>query len=430
MAKEQEPTYNTIKTFVPQSAKQVYDALLFAKNAFNKEEDFLYVLDTNALLKLYSFDVESFDKLKEFAKSHKMYATHTIEIEFIRNREFVGNYNTINVKKSFLEKLEEFKSEFSGSINEYAYAMNEKKDLLGRLHKLQEEYKKVKEDVSKYVNSISDEDVEKAKMECFKWIVDNVDFSMCLGEKQYADLKQEFEELFKKSKDKNNKESLPFFPGRGEKKQINEYGDYFIFHELLELAKREKKSVVFLTNDVTKDDWVDCNGKTFESYQIMFFAITKRSFKVQKYDDFLKAKVAINPQALLESEKQSTSAIYNRTSKDIFLIRVIKFEKLIIAFLREKGFHDCGSPLLFLKKYGNWVGEDFVQQLRYVTRCRNYLVNGYELNVDFDLALEYLDRLEKDIERILDFIIRHLAFNPNNNIEVLYKTGRLGGNKQ
>jgi hypothetical protein len=86
--------------------------------------------------------------------------------------------------------------------------------------------------------------------------------------------------------------------------------------------------------------------------------------------------------------------------------------------------------LLFLRKYGNWVGEDFVQQLRYVMRCRNCLVHGYELNVDFDLALEYLERLEKDIERVLDFIIGHLVFKPSNNIEVLYKTGRLGDNKQ
>ena len=142
--------------------------------------------------------------------------------------------------------------------------------LKNKLLSLKKIANEVSDSTEDFNNHLSEEEADVDIMNYFKMIVDNIDFSTTLEDKEYDNLKKEFEELFKKSKDKNNKESLPDFPGRGEKKQINEYGDYLIFHELLKLSKDKKKSVILLTNDVTKDDWVDKDGnrveETKESY--------------------------------------------------------------------------------------------------------------------------------------------------------------------
>ncbi len=39
-------------------------------------------------------------------------------------------------------------------------------------------------------------------------------------------------------------------------KKTNSYGDYFNWEEILRLAEREKKSIIFITND-TKQDWIE-----------------------------------------------------------------------------------------------------------------------------------------------------------------------------
>src|SRR5690606_28123998 len=43
--------------------------------------------------------------------------------------------------------------------------------------------------------------------------------------------------------------------GCGEQKD-DAVGDFIIFHEMLKFMKAQKKSVIFLTNDVTKGDWL------------------------------------------------------------------------------------------------------------------------------------------------------------------------------
>lgn len=413
MAKEQEPTYQTIKTFAPISAKQVYDALMFAKTAFVKEEDYIYVFDTNSLLKTYYFDSDSLGKLKSFFEGRQMYATHTIEVEFIRNQERVGESNTIVAKQKFeadLKKLGESMDSLYKS--EFVYAMIDK-DLLDKLKSLHNEYDKVATDVSKYVKSVSEDDIEKVKMECFKLIVDYFDFSIGLNNDQYEQLKEEYDGLIKDYHNQNYREKhfIPIFPGRGETKKKNKEGDYFIFHELLELAKKKNKSIVFVTSDVAKNDWVDENGKTFESYQIMFYALTGHSFMVQKYADFLKNEVNIDPQVLLYSENVAAQTtpddgeISFSREVQIFMHKFSRLTSYLISRIEENGF-DLGrtrSPWKFFNDYRRWIKEDYIEQIDYIWRCRNAIMHPSISNVysDYNVALQCIKRLRYFADEVI-----------------------------
>src|SRR5690606_16321439 len=54
-------------------------------------------------------------------------------------------------------------------------------------------------------------------------------------------------------KDKKNKENA--FKLYGAQRINTKYSDFIIWHEIIEKAKREKKPIVFIT-DEKKDDWV------------------------------------------------------------------------------------------------------------------------------------------------------------------------------
>jgi len=239
----------------------VYDALTAAKTAFDKEDDYLYVLDTNALLKTYSFDSDSFNKLKKFIKSHKgkIFATHTVEIEYIRNRETVSNSYAVVSKKKFVEAFNKIgdtiESLYSDPGFNYSYLMKDNKDLSEKIKGLHDNYKKVSNDVVNYEKSLSKDNADAFKLECLELIVNNIDFSTKLtDESQYSLLEKEFAELHNKYKDerKNNKKITPNFPGCGEANSQKD-GDYIIFHEMIELAKAQGKNIMLLTNDVAKE---------------------------------------------------------------------------------------------------------------------------------------------------------------------------------
>lgn len=411
--------FKTINTFQPESAKQVYDALIAAKTAFDKAEDYLYVLDTNALLKTYSFDSDSFNKLKKYFESNKgkIFATHYVEIEYIRNRESVGNSFAVVSKKKFVDAFNEIgkaiNSLYSNASFDYSYLMKDNKELCEKIKSLNDNYKEVSNDVAKYEKNISEDNADAFKMECFRMIVENVDFTTSLTKDQYAYLKTEFEELFKKSKDKNNKEILPIFPGRGEKKQINEYGDYLIFHELLEMAKNKQKNIILLTNDVAKNDWVDKSGKTFESYQIMFYAVTNKSFIVQKYDDFLKNIIGIDAQVLVESEGSAEQLSHEDFDNPLAAIEFLNLyrvlERRLIEFMGRKTRID--TPRLFFRRYRTYINDDLFKKYEYIALCRNYFIledvsflNSEDIN--YDRALVYIKELIGALPIIFQAIAR------------------------
>ena len=409
----------TLKTFQPESAKQVYDALVAAKTAFDKEEDYLYVLDTNALLKTYSFDSDSFNKLKKFFESNKgkIFATHTVEIEYIRNRESVSNSYAVVSKKKFVDAFNKIGGTIEALYSDpgfnYSYLMKDNKELCEKIKALHENYKTVSNDVANYEKTISEDNADAFKLECLEMIVKNVDFSTKLAEEnQYPILNKEFEELHKKYKDerKNNKKITQNFPGCGEDNPQKD-GDYIIFHEMMELAKVKGKNIMLLTNDVAKDDWVDkSSGKTFESYQIMFYAITGYSFVVHKYDDFLKDKIGIEAQILEESEMESDKyedIFPSKSAMHKIMRAYLIIENRVCHFMNNIGDHDVTSLNLFWKKYRHCLSNTIYEKFAYIIKCRNFIMHPSlegTFNIDYDRFDKAYSIIRWNISKILEDI--------------------------
>ena len=86
------------------------------------------------------------------------------------------------------------------------------------------------------------------------------------------------------------RKDLYAFPGCGDRKKIKEgrdpLGDFYIYHELLSYMWHENKDVVFLTNDVTKSDWIQQNGKPFNHYIVDTFINTGHMLYIFNARDF------------------------------------------------------------------------------------------------------------------------------------------------
>lgn len=243
-----------------------------------------------------------------------------------------------------------------------------------------------------------------------------IDFTTKLTEEShYSLLEKEFEELHKKYKDerKNNKKITQNFPGCGEDNPQKD-GDYIIFHEMMELSKAQEKNIMLLTNDVAKDDWVDkSSGKTFENYQIMFYAITGHSFVVHKYDDFLKDKIGIEAQVLEVSERGESEKHKNDYPSETTMYRrlimraYMRIEYRVCHFMNNIGYHDVPSLNLFWKKYRHCLPNTVYEKFAYIIKCRNYIRYPY-LEGPFDIDYDKFDKSYRIIRSNISEILKHI----------------------
>ena len=260
------------------------------------EGDMPIFLDTNILLGYYQISLEERKKLKQFFIKYKdrIYITHQIEKEFLRNRikvikEFYGSLRKVKSEFETIDKeihgfktiLNKFKSLSEKKFLKYDYPNSYKK--IGELKDI------VKANLDKFyndVNSIYEENKNIVEMEInqaiddknfkemeirdeildvfsqFKVIdsLENADIQFI--EKQYDSLLEQYKKINKdKDKDKYT------FPGRGDQNEKDyPYGDLIIYHEMLKFCFKKETSVIFVTKDVSKKDWLQGNGKPYIHY--------------------------------------------------------------------------------------------------------------------------------------------------------------------
>jgi len=153
-------------------------------------------------------------------------------------------------------------------------------------------------------------------------------------------------------------------------------------------------------------NWVDGKGKTFEHYQIMFYAITSHSFIVHKYDDFLKDKIGIEAQVLEGAEKESEKhedVVLSKTtmSQRIMdrknIIRAYKeIEDLVCHFMNSIGYHDVTSMMHFWRDYRRCLPYIYYREFVYIIECVNFIYHpsSYE---QFDIDYVKFDKAYRTI---------------------------------
>ena len=104
----------------------------------------------------------------------------------------------------------------------------------------------------------------------------------------------------------------------------NKYGDFLIWKELLNKSKKEKKNIIFVTNDIKCDWFVSYINNTKIPHPLLkkeFKEFTTKDIYIYSLDDFLKE---VNKRKNTEVKKETITEIKNRMHNYITIINKIK----------------------------------------------------------------------------------------------------------
>lgn len=251
------------------------------------------LLDTNILLGYYGMSQTEKNKLIEFIDKLKdrIFLTKQVEEEFLRNRltvikkDFFGPLNKIS------EDYGKVKSEIEGLLKNFRD--NKKKilsqdypDLFSKLQGIEEEVKATLNDdtfisqVKERVEETTSNNKNIALIDELLEKVSKFKITEALGEDEINFLTKQYENQVNEYK--NEKEISRWkiaLPGCGETKE-DAIGDYIIYHEALKYMKENNTSLIFLTNDVTKGDWLQLDKNPHNHYIEQTYRLTEEIFYI------------------------------------------------------------------------------------------------------------------------------------------------------
>jgi uncharacterized protein YegP (UPF0339 family) len=303
----------------------------------------VFVFDTSSILEMYYYSEQSrqqvFNTLFPAFKDRLWITDHT-NYEYLKNRELV-------IKKSFSEKYSKLKKDRLKSIESDITSINnslkevtnrtKNKDIHPFLNQsifdnfsksvdlIKKEFEsfqiKFNEEVDKREKELkkleTQDDVYESVVEHFK-ITEGYDFPS-------------IESIINKSAIRFENNIPPGFKdaqGGNKKDGIQRFGDLIIWNQVIELANKLGRPIVFITND-TKEDWWDIEKegrekpKPKEDLILEFKLKTKKQFWAYSFSQFLyKSKeilnVDITTKTLEEVQKISDILEDELTSKEAF----------------------------------------------------------------------------------------------------------------
>ncbi len=277
-------------------------------------------IDTNVLLELYSISFKERSAFLKFINenAHRIIITAQVQKEYMNHRvDAIQSFiRTLKEVEGFPKKIQDaLKQAFDVALSQLKTNGNRpivSSDMAGVPDYIKEireflEQNKFTEDFLTNLDAKFEPLIERVKK--------GVEQSLCkavyelddpvlaalskttilqelnLEEKDFLTGKyQSLLEEFNTYKLDSARKELYTFPGCGDRKKIKEgrdpLGDFYIYHELLSYMWHENKDVVFLTNDVTKSDWIQQNGKPFNHYIVDTFINTGHMLYIFNARDF------------------------------------------------------------------------------------------------------------------------------------------------
>jgi hypothetical protein len=302
-------TFKTINENM--TLKKEHEALSINTEAFKDDSQYIYVLDTNCLLMLFWFGRNQLSSFVESLKTGIYYGTRQIEREFLRNKDYTERNALTDIVNNFPNDYEkQVKDSYEKLLVRYKHLISTKATFENALKKLSANintvFGKILEFKKYYLltNTIDIKDIiENA-------IINNVDMSVGLDATECSQLKDEYDSLVQNYHNLLNKKTEHehqyreyVFPGMGETKKINPEGDYIIFHEMVLLAKKMNKNIVFLTNDIEKNDWLMKDTYyNYNHYLSIFYSLSGYSLTFQRFANYLKDKCKIDIDYILNTD--------------------------------------------------------------------------------------------------------------------------------
>ena len=215
----------------------------------------ILTVDANFLLDMFRYQQETRDKLIKALQAFKgrLWLSHQAASEFIRNRarcvaavykEFddaVDDLKTLTTATNKAQSTLRNRRALSDDVSN-----NLKKDVEAAIHTATAS---IKEAHKRYVDSASTD----AMLDSILSLFDG-----CVGA---APNEAELAELYKES-ERRIKEKIP--PGYEDAKKdgVNKHGDFLVWQQVLQQAKKSEKPVIFVTSEKTEDWWEKFNGTT------------------------------------------------------------------------------------------------------------------------------------------------------------------------
>jgi rRNA-processing protein FCF1 len=396
-------------------------ALYQAHNAAAKrlEKDFVIFLDTNVLLGYYQMPLMARKALYLFLDANKdrIYICDQVGREYKKHAKKVRrNYS----RQLSLVQPTEVQQTVRAQIANY---LEENDDVLTA-------YPQFKKDLegafmnSNQVLSLLKEFAEERTLRCKKQL-HQYDLETLLPTFQYLEplekqefkfLKAEFDalkEAIEQVDQKNFEHKVTaylyqhptkVFPGIGDliQKPERPYGDYCIYHEMLKWTAINQADlpIVFLTNDVTKNDWVDVDKRAYVHYLENFYHNTGSIFYV------------LHAEAVF-SEVLETPAAHLVTSEEIWQdveADILETETEILTLAQLQGLLQEIYPnrvqLEESKEFWEAVLEDLAQNFNIETywELKIELLEHYHLLINLELSrYQFYNQLEA-LEMTLDLI--------------------------
>lgn len=278
----------------------------------------IYFLPKTARAKVYS---EIFDKLPK-----RLWIPSQVQFEYLKNRESVIIKPITEKYAPFKQKIQKFentvKSEFLKKIEEISRE-SQKDDKHPYIE--QTAINTFKQDIETFalkVKAFEDESIKQIEVaEADVLAVKNADDVLDALEKSFEVGREfSFDEIIEITKEGKHRYEYKIPPGYGDfyskdKKGIQIFGDLIIWKQILEFSKEKKLPIIFVTNDIKKDDdWCYLDKKATEDR-----VLCPREELIKEIKDFAEVDFWIYnlPQFLHNANKYLESSIKEETIQNI-----------------------------------------------------------------------------------------------------------------
>jgi hypothetical protein len=230
------------------------------------------------------------DNLKKFLQDHqnKIIITNQVQKEFLRNRVSTIDKFFSSIK-DIRDKFEtdliagvknSFKSSIENKILKYDYPQlwSEIQNIFTLFETKLFNNEKLRKSIEDELNKIENSNKYLKIIDQILDLYQNFKTIEKLDKSEIDFLKKHYNLLLEKYKAKKDTTKWKIsFPGCGERTDKEEpYGDFIIYHEMLKYMITNKTDVIFITNDVTKSDWLQSDLSPFIHYIQTTYENTKK----------------------------------------------------------------------------------------------------------------------------------------------------------
>jgi hypothetical protein len=217
-------------------------------------------VDANILLNIYRYSPETRARLFEVIEHlrDRIWIPHQVAYEYHKERLTVISHQSKpydEIQKLLDENLENLKKKLEEYSKRHSFTTGvDSKKIIQTIERANKRvYKILDEGKSKYPDLLDVDEFMEKLTNLLKGRV---------GE-PYSD--ENLEKIYKEAEKRFEKEQPPGYMdarGNNKKKAPEKYGDVVIWYQLIDYAKSQKKSLIFVTDDQKEDWWLKHQGKT------------------------------------------------------------------------------------------------------------------------------------------------------------------------